>query len=702
MRHSRLLLAAFSLILAAQCSYAQPIGDPTTWTYEVRKTGENKYRLVFHLSLKPHWHIWALQPGGDGTSIPPKFTFDKNPDFRLVGSVKEKGKMRSREELPGEPLFNSYEGKVEYSQDITVTGNVKITGKKTYQVCDESQCLPPFTNAFAIEIKDAAETSAPADTPEGAGQPDTSIVTSSAPLIPPVAGTADSGVKGAGGTEPAPPAEVMSIAGIFFSGLGSGLISVVTPCVFAMLPMTVSFFLKRSKNRKTGIRIALQYSLSIVLIFTVIGGLMSLLLGPDSLHAFSTNWIVNLFFFAIFLIFGISFLGAFEINLPSSWATKLDRKANTQNFVGIFFMALTLVVVSFSCTGPFIGSLLVAVQTGGKIGPLMGFFGFGLGLALPFSLFAIFPTLLNELGKSGGWLNAVKVSFGFIELALAMKFLSNADLTMGWRLLDREIFIAIWVALSFALGLYLLGIIRFSHDSELPKNDWGLEYLKVPRLFLGLAALIFALYLLPGMWGAPLRGMGAFVPPMGTFDKFGGAVSVAAAGNEGESSTRKYAERMKIYEPAAVINLGLEVFYDYEEALEASKKANKPVMLDFTGINCVNCRKFESEVWSNAEVMSRMKNDFIIASLFTDATEVPLPASEQRYSEASQKKLENLGDKNVDLQITKFRSNTQPFYFFVDGSGTQLADKGISYPTKPIDFVNHLDAVKARYKALHP
>lgn len=703
MYYLRLLLIAVLCLIAVDSTHAQPIGDPTTWTYEVKKTGENKYRLIFHLSLKTHWHIWSLNPGGDGTSTPPKFTFDKNEKVKLVGSVKESGKMQSKEELEGEPLFNLYEGKVDYSQDVTVTGNTKITGKKRYQVCDETQCLTPFTNGFEFEIKDAVETGAAADT-QAAIAPaavDTAILATTA-TVPPASGKPDSNVK-AGLTEVEPAAETFSVMGIFFSGLGSGLISVITPCVFAMLPMTVSFFLKRSKNRKMGIRIALQYSLSIVLIFTVIGGLMSLLLGPDSLHAFSTNWIVNVFFFIIFMIFGISFLGAFEINLPSSWATKLDSKANTQNFMGIFFMALTLVVVSFSCTGPFIGNLLVAIQSGGKIGPLMGFFGFGLGLALPFSLFAVFPSWLNELGKSGGWLNAVKVCFGFIELALAMKFLSNADLTMGWRLLDREIFIAIWVVLAIGMGMYLFGIIRFSHDGDLPKNNWGLPYLTVPRAFIGLSALMFAIYLLPGMWGAPLRGMGAFVPPMGTFDAFGSAPGAPAAGHSGgETSTHKYAERMKIYEPATVVNFGLDVYYDYDEALAAAKKANKPLMIDFTGINCVNCRKFESEVWSNPEVMNRMKNDFIIASLFTDASEVAIPESEQRYSEASQKKIENLGDKNVDLQISKFRSNTQPYYFFVDGNGELLAPKGVSYPTRATDFIMHLDGVKAKHKELHP
>jgi len=704
----KVLFLFLGLFAALPQLHAQLVEDPTVWSYEVKKKGDNKYQLVFHVKLtKPDWHIYSLKPGGDGTLIPPSFSFQKNKDVKLLGKVKEANGKRITEKIEDVGTVYYFKNSVDFVQDIAVTANTKVTGTHEYQVCNDQMCLPPKTLKFSFSIDDAtasvtADTAA--NTLVAGNAADTAMDNSdTASTVLADAGNSDNGgtpvpdeVSGAGETISTPAAKSASF--LFFTGLGNGLLSVITPCVFAMLPMTVSFFLKRSKDRKTGIKIALQYSISIILIFTVIGGLFSLFFGPDALHAFSTNWIVNLVFFAIFLLFGISFLGAFEINLPSSWATRLDSKANTRNFMGIFFMALTLVVVSFSCTVPFIGNLVVSLQSGGKMAPLMGFLGFGVGLALPFSLFAIFPSLLNELGKSGGWLNAVKVVFGFIELALAMKFLSNADLTMGWRLLDREIFIAIWATLSFVLGLYLLGVIRFSHDSDLPKNDWGMPYLKVPRLLFALSAIIFAIYLLPGMWGAPLRGMGAFIPPMGTQDfAINQSGRAPAPGQNVAAVERRYADRMKIYEPAAVLDMGLEVYYDYTEALAASVREGKPVMLDFTGINCVNCRKFESEVWSHPEVKQLMKNDFIVASLFTDASNVKIPEAEQAFSKVLNQKIETLGQQNVDLQVSKFNSNTQPYYFFVDGQGNKLAEEGVSYPTAPEKFVAHLKKVKEKF-----
>lgn len=712
MKAIRFLSAAILILLAGGNISAQGVvKDPTKWSYEVKKTGDNKYRLIFHCILtKPEFHIYGLNPGKDPTPIPATFSFQSSAAYKTVGKMQETGKLIS-EDLSdiGMGIIYYYKGKVDFSQDVVVTGNTTITGTHNYQVCNDQMCLPQKEPLpFSFKIADAKGVAA------DSANKDTTIIVAAPPVQPgstlPTSDSTDQKLRpdDRKSTKKLLSEMQMSPIILFFTGLGNGLVSVITPCVFAMLPMTVSFFLKRSKDRRSGIKIALQYSLNIVLIFTVIGGVLSLLFGADALHAFSTNWIVNLVFFVIFLVFGISFLGAFEINLPSSWATKLDSKANTQSFLGIFFMALTLVVVSFSCTGAFIGNLLGAMSQGGKLGPLTGFFGYGVGLALPFALFAIFPGMLNELGKSGGWLNAVKVTFGFIELALAMKFLSNVDLDRGWRLLDREIFVAIWAVLSFALGLYLLGVIRFSHDSDLPKNDWGLPYLKVPRLLLAISALVFTIYLLPGMWGAPLKAMGAFVPPMGTHDFIvlngnnAGVVNTANVAAGGHSESRKYASRMKMYEPDAVLKGGFDVYYDYDEALAVSKKLGKPVMLDFTGIQCVNCRKFESEVWSNSEVMKRMKNDFIIASLFTDARNVPIEGEAKRHSEVIGKDITSLGDKNVDIQISQFNTNRQPVYYFVDASGRKLADNGVGYPTAPSDFVTHLDAVKARYKQLHP
>ena len=371
-------------------------------------------------------------------------------------------------------------------------------------------------------------------------------------------------------------------------------------------------------------------------------------------------------------------------------------------------MALTLVIVSFSCTSGIIGPLLVAASRGGYVGPAIGMFGFSLGLALPFTFFAFSPGLINKLGNAGGWLNQIKVTLGFIEIGLALKFFSNADLVRGWRILDREIFIAIWIVLAILLGLYLLGKLKLSHDDSNKKNMFGVEYVSLFKLFLVFCSFTFAVYLLPGMFGAPLKGLGQFLPPMGTQDFVLNPNGSLAKYNTlspteptGQHPT-KYAEAMRLYEPDVVKNNGLVTYFDYQEALDAGKKLNKPVMLDFTGITCVNCRLMETNVWADPEVMKRLKNDFIVASLYCDASNVQLPESEQYDSKALGYRVKNLGDRSLDLQISLFNANSQPFYFFVDENGTKLAEKGYGTNTDVSAFIAFLDQVKARYKELHP
>lgn len=499
--------------------------------------------------------------------------------------------------------------------------------------------------------------------------------------------------------------ESRSLLWIFLTAFAGGLLALLTPCVYSMIPVTVSFFTKRSKNRREGIKNALYYALSIIGIFTLLGFLITVIFGPAALNNLSTNWVANLIFFALFLLFGISFLGAFEITLPSSWSNKAGQKAGMGSFMGIFFMALTLVVVSFSCTGPIIGNLLVLAAKGSYYGPLTGMFGFSLALALPFALFAFFPSKLNMLGKAGGWLNAVKVTLGFLELALALKFLSNADLAKGWRFLDREIFISLWIVIFVLLGVYLLGKIKLHHDDELPKNDFGLPYLKVPRLFFAMAALAFAVYMIPGLWGAPLKGISAFVPPMGTQD-FTSSVVVSSNALYGANSEvhngpphpTKYYEQMKMYEPDVVTKYGMITYFDYAEALEVARKLKKPLMLDFTGINCVNCRKMEGQVWSDPQVMQKLKDDFVIASLYVDVHHIDLQPSEQYFSKLLDKQVETLGDLNTDFQVTKFGANTQPYYFFIDASENSLANEGYGYDPSIEKFIQLLDDVKSEYK----
>jgi thiol:disulfide interchange protein len=479
-----------------------------------------------------------------------------------------------------------------------------------------------------------------------------------------------------------------SIWSIFWICLGTGLIAVLTPCVFPLIPVTVSFFLKRSKSKAEGLRNAVWYSLSIILIYTIPTLVLTLIFGDKVLYNISTSAISNLLFFVIFIIFAISFFGAFDIALPNSWANKADEKAGKGGMTGIFFMALTLVIVSFSCTGPIVGTLLGQTSTKGvSLAPVLGMLGFGLGLALPFSLFAFFPSMLQALPKSGGWLNTVKVTFGFIELALAMKFLSNVDLAYHWRLLDRDIFLIIWIVIFTLLGMYLLGKLKFRHDSDLP-------YISVPRLFLAIASFCFALYLFPGLWGAPLKGIGGWLPHTNTQDfnlheikyqledlKRSGIQSGTSTGTNAAQPPKKYVDILEA-------PLGLTAYFDLDEGLAAAKALNKPVMLDFTGHSCANCRKMEAEVWDDPEVMRRIREDFVLISLYVD---------EKRELPESEDKITNVGEKNLDYEISKFGFNAQPLYMFLDANGNPLSDIKYGYNSNIPKFIAHLETVKKEY-----
>lgn len=495
--------------------------------------------------------------------------------------------------------------------------------------------------------------------------------------------------------------ETRSLGYIFLVSFLGGLLALITPCVFSMIPVTVGFFTKRSKTREQGIKNTVAYSLSIIVIFTLLGFLITLVFGPTALNKLATNWIANLIFFLVFLVFGISFLGAFDIQLPASWQTAADSKASTKSFTGIFFMALTLALVSFSCTGPIIGNLIVLASKGSYFGPLMGMFGFSVALALPFTLFALFPSWINGLGKAGGWLNSVKVTLGFLELALALKFLSNADLAQGWRLLDRDIFLCLWIVLFGLLGMYLLGKLKFHHDSELPANDFGQPYVSIPRLFFAIASFAFMVYMVPGLWGAPLKGISAFLPPYGTQDYTTSSSAGATPSNDTNGDAAhptKYVKELGPYEPEVVKKFGLKTFFDYEEALAASRTAKKPLMLDFTGINCINCRKMEAQVWSHPEVMKRLKENFIIASLYTDVQNIELPEAEQFESKELGEFVNTVGEKFSHLQVSRYGVLAQPFYIFLDGREQKLAAEGYPYDPDVQKFIQHLDNVLAEYK----
>jgi len=460
-----------------------------------------------------------------------------------------------------------------------------------------------------------------------------------------------------------------SLWSIFIAGLVGGFAALLMPCIFPMLPLTVSFFTKQSGSRASGISKALLYGLFIIVIYVALGMIITIAFGSDALNALSTNGIFNFIFFLLLVVFAASFFGAFEITLPSSFVNKMDAKSDKGGLIGLFFMAFSLSLVSFSCTGPIIGTLLVeAASKGERLGPAIGMLGFSIALAIPFGLFAMFPSMLKSLPKSGGWLNSVKVVLGFLELALALKFLSNVDLAYHWNWLDREVFLSLWIVVFGLMGLYLIGKIKFSHDSDL-------KFLSVPRTILAIVVFSFVVYMIPGLWGAPLKSISAFLPPSATqdFDLSTGVGSSSAAHTDGK--VKKYAE---IFHGRGTPK-GFDPYYDYDQALATAKELNKPVLIDFTGWNCVNCRKMESNVWTDPAVAKLLKEEFVMAELFVD-DKTELPANEQFVSKYSNKKIKTIGNKNSDFQASAFNSNSQPLYVIVDPNGQVLVPQsGANY-----------------------
>jgi len=476
---------------------------------------------------------------------------------------------------------------------------------------------------------------------------------------------------------------------IFIAGFLGGFAAFLLPCVYPMLPLTVSFFTKLGGNRAKAIGMSVVYGLSIIFIYVLFGMIITLIFGPAALNGLATNGIFNFCFFLLLVVFGISFLGAFEITLPSSLANKLDEKSDKGGIIGIFFMAATLVVVSFSCTGPAIGLVLVAATKGEYLAPIIVMFGFALAIALPFTIFAMFPSALKSLPKSGGWLNSVKVILGFIEIAFAMKFLSNVDLAYHWNLFDREVFLSLWIAIGILMALYLIGKIKFSHDSDV-------SYLSVPRTFFAIIVFAFVVYMIPGLWGAPLKSISAFLPPLSTqdFDLSSGVGSAApAAANTSTIKTKKYEEIFKRMPKVK----GIDDWYDYNQAVEVAKQLNKPILIDFTGWNCVNCRQMEANVLPSPEVLKRLQNDFVVVQLVID-DKTELPAAEQTTSALTGKKLTTLGAKWLDLEITKYNSNAQPYYVIINQKGEALVPpQGANFHID--QYVAYLDSGIAAFKA---
>ena len=624
------LIVLFSTNIMAQ------IYEPVKWLTSVEEVSDAEFDLIIKASIETSWHLYSQNVPEDGP-IPTSFYFTPSEDFELVGKISEE-----EGHTIDDPVFNMkikyFECNAVFKQRIKVLSDkpFSITGEVEFMVCDDANCLPPTFVDLDFPVKIANTTADKSSKSEEV----TKVVE-------------DNDKKKSSNN---------SLLGIFIIAFFSGFAALLTPCVFPMIPMTVSFFTKQSKSKAAGIKNAIIYGLSIVIIYVLLGTLVSAVFGADALNALSTNVWFNIIFFLLLIVFAVSFLGAFEITLPSSWGTKVDAQADRGGFVGIFFMALALAIVSFSCTGPIVGTLLVEAAAGGnQVGPIVGMLGFSLALAIPFALFAAFPGWLNSLPKSGGWLNTVKVVLGFLELALAFKFLSNADLVLQMHLLEREVFIAIWIAIFGALAFYLFGKIQLPHDSPL-------THISVGRLSLGLVTLAFTIYMIPGLWGAPLNLISAF-PPAQHYAESPYGVGFTKLG----SSTNTGASQSEIPEGAHLMAPhNILAFNDYDKGVAYAKEVGKPIMLDFTGHACVNCRKMEQNIWAKDKILPILKNDVVLISLYVDDKRKLSKGEEVESKLRPGKKLKYIGQKWSEFQTIKYGANAQPFYVLMDHNERNL------------------------------
>jgi thiol:disulfide interchange protein DsbD len=639
----RKIIVALLVFLAFAQGNSQ-ILDPVKWTTKIEKKSETNYILTFNGVIENEWHMYS-QFTPDGGPLPMEVIFkNQKGNFNLVGKAKE-GKTTTAYNDVFEVNETFFVKNAQIQQEITLT-NPKIKTIEValnYQVCKQS-CIN-LEKKFSFVIPSIAKTEV---LPIQTDTTKSEVIASKPEEIP----KEISKVSNEKAVSSKPESQ-KGLWSIFFIAFLSGFAALLTPCVFPMIPMTVSFFTKQSKSKAKGIENAIIYGISIILIYVILGLLVTWIFGADALNALSTNVWFNIIFFLLLIVFATSFLGAFEIMLPNSWANKVDSQADRGGIIGILFMALALAIVSFSCTGPIVGTLLVQAASKGGIAPIIGMLGFSSALALPFMLFAMFPGWLHSLPKSGGWLNTVKVVLGFLELALAFKFLSNADLVLQLHFLEREVFLAIWIAVFGTLAFYLFGKITLPHDSPM-------AHISVGRLSLGLVVLTFTIYMIPGLWGAPLKLINAFPPPMEYSES---PLGFGSSGNN--SSTAVLPDGAKLG-PHQIV-----VFNDYDKGMAYAKTVNKPVMLDFTGFACVNCRKMENNVWSDERVLSILKNEVVLISLYVDDKR-DLPKNEQFISKTTGSEIETIGDKWTDFMISKYKTNTQPLYVLTDLNGNNL------------------------------
>ena len=637
--------------------------EPVTWNVKFEKLSDTEAEISFVGQIERGWHVYSTDLG-DGGPISATFNVDKIVGAKADGTLKPVGKEVSAFDKMFSMQVRYFEKRAQFVQKLTLEGDpYEVTGYLEYGACNDENCLPPTPVEFSFKGEVAAVANAITPATSADETPVAEVAETPAPANESISGDLWTPVidklQSFGTTEV--PTDI-SLWAIFIAGFLGGFVALFTPCVWPIIPMTVSFFLKRNKNDKAkGIRDAWTYGASIVVIYVTLGLAITLIFGASALNALSTNAVFNLLFCLMLVVFAASFFGAFEITLPSKWSNAVDSKAEaTTGLLSIFLMAFTLALVSFSCTGPIIGFLLVELGTSGSIlAPTIGMLGFAIALALPFTLFALFPTWLKSMPKSGGWMNVIKVTLGFIELAFALKFLSVADLAYGWRILDRETFLAIWIALFALLALYLLGKIKFPHDDDDTK-------IGVPRFFLALASLSFAIYMVPGLWGAPLKAISAFSPPMSTQD-------------------------FNLY-----TNEVHAQFDDYDLGMAYARQHGKPVMLDFTGYGCVNCRKMELAVWTDNRVSDLINNDYVLITLYVD-NKTPLPAPMKVVENGKERTLRTVGDKWSYLQRVKFGANAQPFYVLIDNDGQPL-NKSYSYNEDIPAYIDFLETGLENYK----
>ena len=641
----------------------QDLLDPVKWNYKVNYLEKNEVEVVFTARIEGDWHMYSTTLEYGSGPVPTSFNFEESTDYKLTGKVKE-----PKPKTEFDPNFNTtvkyFGGFVTFKQKLKVLSSnaFKIKGYLEYMVCNDETCLPPKAIDFEFDIipeklvknsnnetEEVSNSETLAIDYTEIDEVDSTQVQVSEEFLEEEADstTNAANIIQVNASVSEDTEEEQSLLGLFIFSFLGGLAALLTPCVFPMIPLTVSFFTKRSPTKAKGISNAIIYGLSIMVLYVGVTYTITRLAGPAAMNAFSTNPYVNLAFFVLLIVFAISFFGAFEITLPSSWVNKADKASERGGLIGIFFMAFTLALVSFSCTGPIIGTLLFEAFKGGIKGPLVGMTGFSLALAIPFALFAAFPGWMNSLPKSGGWLNSVKVMLGFIGLALAMKFLSTADLVWQAGILKREYFILIWIAIGILMTLYLLGKFMLPHDSKM-------ERVGVFRLLLAVVTLSFTLYLIPGLWGAPLKIISGLTPPMWYTEAPLGTATTAAASNE----------TIPLGADPEHCPHNLNCFHDFETGLAYAKKVNKPILIDFTGWGCVNCRKMEEKVWSDARVLSILRNEVVLISLYVDERK-PLDADKQYYSEVLGQKVRNVGNYWAEFQAIHYKTNSQPYYVFV-------------------------------------